>query len=208
MREVVVLGRGRIVHRRVVAQHDHLDALQPHHAIGLGPAAVVADRHADDAAERAEHREAQVADFEIALLEILERTPRLVLGVAGQVNLAVLAEDAAVLVDENRRVVAMRRSVFDRELRVAQVEADAELARAVEQRLRRRIGHLAFEVRVELILPVVVPVREEGGERAFRKHDEIAAVRRRLLAGARSFARRRSRGFPCGRSGRAVRRRR
>jgi hypothetical protein len=63
-----------------------------------------------------------------------------VLGVAGKVDLAVPAEDAAVPVDENRRVVAMRRSILDRELRVAQVEADAKLARTIEQRCVAALG--------------------------------------------------------------------
>src|SRR4030095_13696618 len=64
-------------------------------------------------------------------------------------------------------------------LRVAEIEADAELARAIEQPLRRRIGHLALEMRVQLFLSVVVPMRKERRQRAFGKHDEIAAMRRR-----------------------------
>src|SRR3712207_8072446 len=35
--------------------------LQPHDPVGLGPAAVVADAHADDAAEHAPHGKAEVA---------------------------------------------------------------------------------------------------------------------------------------------------
>jgi hypothetical protein len=53
-------------------------------------------------------------------------------------------------------------------------------ARAFEQRLCRGVRHLALEIRVDVLLPVVVPVREEGGERAFREYHEVAAVRRGL----------------------------
>src|ERR1043165_1927070 len=46
-------GPLRIHRRRVVAEHNHLDALQAHHPIGLGPTPVVADAHAHDAAHGA-----------------------------------------------------------------------------------------------------------------------------------------------------------
>src|SRR5204862_5983683 len=62
--------------RRVIAEHDHLDALQAHDAIGLGPAPVVADAHAHDPAEGAEHAEAEIADLEIMLLQMLALPPR------------------------------------------------------------------------------------------------------------------------------------
>src|SRR3546814_6430163 len=61
-----------------------LRALQRHDAIGLGPAPVVAEAHAEDAAHRAEHRESQIARLEIALLQMLEGPRRLVLGMARQ----------------------------------------------------------------------------------------------------------------------------
>jgi hypothetical protein len=56
---------------RIVAQQDHLHPLQPHDAIGLGPAPVVADAHAQDAAEAAPDRKAQIAHLEEALLQML-----------------------------------------------------------------------------------------------------------------------------------------
>src|SRR5215203_3476735 len=69
-------GLLRVHRRRVEAEHDELDALQAHDAVGLGPAPVVADAHADDAAEHAPDREAEVARLEIALLEMLMGTLR------------------------------------------------------------------------------------------------------------------------------------
>src|SRR2546423_8917124 len=92
-------------------------------------------------------------------------------------HLAVLADDAARLVDQDRGVEMMRDPAFHRQLRKTEVEAYAELARAFEQRLSRRVRHLAFEMRVDVLLSVVVPVREEGSERAFREYHEVAAVR-------------------------------
>ena len=62
----------RINRGRVVAEHDHLDALQAHDAVGLRPAPVIADAHAENAAEHAPHRKAEIAGLEIALLEMLE----------------------------------------------------------------------------------------------------------------------------------------
>src|SRR6185295_9829742 len=56
---------------RVVADQHHLNTLQAHHAIGLRPAPVVADRHTEDAAERTPDVEAEIARLEVALLQIL-----------------------------------------------------------------------------------------------------------------------------------------
>src|SRR5690606_40306595 len=96
---VVMLRRWRVVHRRVVAEQDHLHALQAHHAIGLRPAAVVADAHAEASAEKIPDAETEIARFEIAFLEMLEASVALVLGMTGQVDLAVLGDDSASLVD-------------------------------------------------------------------------------------------------------------
>ena len=94
--EPVVLGRRRVVDRRVVPDADQLDALEAEHPVRLGPAAVVADQHPDPAAEGVERREPEVAPLEVALLQVLERPPRLVLAVPGQVDLAVAADLVAV----------------------------------------------------------------------------------------------------------------
>src|SRR5205814_4980665 len=127
--EMVLLRRGRVVDRRVVAEQDELDTLQSHHAIRLGPPAVVADAHAHDRTAIARHRPAEVADLEVALLEMLKRAPRLVLGVAGQMDLAIREDDTASRVDENRRVVAMTVPGL---LGVAEAKAESEPARLVE----------------------------------------------------------------------------
>src|SRR3954462_12290904 len=66
-------GLLRIDRRRVVTEHDHLDALQTHPPIGFGPTPVIADAHAHDAAHGAPHRKAEIAGLEIALPKMLER---------------------------------------------------------------------------------------------------------------------------------------
>jgi hypothetical protein len=87
--------------RRVVAEHDHFDALKSHDAISLGPAPVVADAHAHHAAQGAPNRESEVARLEVALFQMLEASLRPVIGVPGQVHFSILADNAARLVDQN-----------------------------------------------------------------------------------------------------------
>ena len=67
--------------RGVVSDERQLAALQAQQPVGLRPAAVVADGHAEDASERAVDPEA-VAGLEVVALEVLELPPRLVLVVA------------------------------------------------------------------------------------------------------------------------------
>ena len=135
--------------RRVVAEQDQFDALHAHDAIGLRPAPVVADAHADIAAEGAPDRKAEIARLEIALLEMLKRIVRPVVGVAGQMHLAVFADDRGILVHQDRGVVAVGRAVLLRKFGVAEIEADAERLCGLEQRPRRRARHFAFEKAVE-----------------------------------------------------------
>ena len=97
----VLAGVRHEVDRRVVTAEDHLHTLQPHHAVGLRPAAVVADGHADEAAEHPPHAEAEIAHVEVTLLEVLERPRRLGLGMPRQVDLAVLADDASCGIDQD-----------------------------------------------------------------------------------------------------------
>src|ERR1700744_6337156 len=85
-----------VLDRGVVAERDDLDALQPHDAIGLGPAPVVAAANADDGVIGAPYLEPLVADIEIALFEVLKRRVRQMLGMAGQVDLAIAPDDAPV----------------------------------------------------------------------------------------------------------------
>ena len=73
-----------VLDRRVVAEGDDLDPLQPHDAPGLGPAAIVADAHAHEGAVVTHDGPAEVADLEVAFLQMLERPPWLVFGVAGR----------------------------------------------------------------------------------------------------------------------------
>ena len=87
--------------RRIVAERDDLDPLQPHDAIGLGPAPVVADAHADDRVKGAPDFEAFIADVEVAFFEMLERRVRQMLGMAGQMDLAIAADDPAVALDQD-----------------------------------------------------------------------------------------------------------
>ena len=103
MRRFLSLGEG-IGARRVVAEHDQLDALETHHPVGLGPAPVVADAHPHDAVHGAEHGEAQVAGLEVALLEMLVDLARLGLRMAGDMDLAVLPGDLPLAIDQNGRV--------------------------------------------------------------------------------------------------------
>src|SRR5215510_2792748 len=180
--EEIVLRGGRIVHRRVVAQEHHLHALQPHHPIRPGPAPIVADAEAHQSAEGRPDSPAEVAHFEVTLLQMLKGAPRLVLGMTGEMDLAVFADGAAGLVHQDRGVEASHRaSGLTHELGVAETEADAETARLLEERTRLRPRHLTLEERVDLRLVLHPPAREEGRKGKLGKHHEVADMRLRLL---------------------------
>ncbi len=165
----------QVLARRVEAQRHDLRALQREHAEGFRPAPVVADQHPGDRVHVPPHSESEVADLKIFFLEVLERRLRLVIGVAGQVHLAVLADDPAIGRHQDRGVIAV---VVRRQLGVADVEADAELLGLVEQRLGFFRGDALFkEPRVDLGLVLHPPARKEGGEREFGKHHEPGAHR-------------------------------
>src|SRR5690242_18335148 len=55
---------------RVVAEQHHLRALERHDAIGLGPAAVVANAHSDPGAEALPDGETEIARLEIERLQM------------------------------------------------------------------------------------------------------------------------------------------
>src|SRR5438309_6661706 len=95
---LVLLGIDR---GRVVADQHHLDALQTHDAIGLRPAPVVADRHAEDAAKGTPDVEAEITRLEVALLQMLEGALRIELRMARQMNLAVGPDNSGGLVRAN-----------------------------------------------------------------------------------------------------------
>ena len=97
---------------------------------------------------------------------------------AGQMHLAVLADNLAIAVDQDRGVVVV---AVRGQLRVAQIEADIVLRGLVEQRARGGVRHLALEPRIDLSLIGHVPAREEGGERKFGEHHEVDALRVRLI---------------------------
>ena len=66
--------------------------------------------------------QAEVADLEIAFLQMLPGSLRLVLGMSGQMHLAVLADQLSFLVDEDRGVEVM---TVGGELGIAERERDA-----------------------------------------------------------------------------------
>src|SRR5581483_11065233 len=145
---------------------------QAHDAPGLGPAPVIADAHAEYAAHEAPHREAEVAGFEVALLQVLVAALPVELGMARQMHLAVLADDGAAAVDEDGgvEVVAIRG-----ELGVAEAHSHAMLHGALEQRPGGGPRHLPLEPEVGLGPVLAVPAREEGGECQLGADDEIGA---------------------------------
>ena len=85
------------------------------------------------AAERPPDREAEIADLEVALLQMLERNAGAMVGVSRQMHLAILADDLAVRADQDRGVVALRRAAFLGELGIAEIEADLQARGQMEQ---------------------------------------------------------------------------
>ncbi len=169
-----MLGRRRIVHGGVVAQQDHLRALQAHDAIGLGPAAVVAQGHAHHPAKAAPDIE-RFSRLEVVLLQMLECAPWFVLGMPRQMHFAVLADDLPVLAHQDGCIEAALDAMLDRQLRIAQVKAYAQLARGLEQHPRLRTGHLAFVEGVDFGGIFHVPARKKRRQRQLRKHHQLAA---------------------------------
>jgi hypothetical protein len=111
---------------------------------------------------------------------MLERRLRQMLGMPGQVHLAIAPDDPPVTLDQDRGVVTPRLPVFLGELGVAEVEADLEVARQLEQRLGVRARHLAFEELVDLGLVGHPPAREERRQGQLRKHDKLRPTGMRL----------------------------
>ena len=71
------------------------------------------------------------------------------LGMTRQMHLAVFADDVSGAVDQDRGVEPALPTVFLYEFGIAEIEADAELLRLVEERLRVRTRHRALIVAVE-----------------------------------------------------------
>src|SRR5262249_28973338 len=149
-------------------------------AIGLRPAPVVADAHSDDAAEAAPHREAEIAGLEVALFEMLMLASGLRRVVAGQMNLAVLADDRAGLVDEDRCIEAPLPARLECELGVAEIETDREPGSLLEEGAGLRPRHVVLEPRVELRFVLDYPARKEAGQRQLGKDDDVGVARLRI----------------------------
>ena len=161
----------------VVAEQDHLHALQAEHPVGLRPAAVVADAHPEDPVKGAPHRKPEIADLEVALFEMLERRFGKVVRVSGEMDLPVFRKDLTA-VHQDRGVEATDAVRLPDEFGVAEVEADAEPPGGVKEGLGFRPGHHGFEVGVGGGCVLEEITREEGSEGEFREHHEPAAPRR------------------------------
>ena len=158
------------MNRGVVTDQDHLDALQPHLPIRLGPPPVVARGHTEDATERSPHRETFVALLEVPAFEMLKRTPWLVALVAGDVDLAESTDDRAVAFDQDGGVEPFS---LGREFCVAKCETDTELLGLVEKRLCLGTRHGGLVVMVVTSDVFGEPTREEGGERKLGEHHQL-----------------------------------
>lgn len=121
-----------IVQRCVISQQDHLGTLQSHNPVTLRPSPVVADAHAENAAEGAPDLKPRIALVEIALFQMLEAPPWLVFAMPRQMDFAILTENGARLIDQNWRVVAFYLAIFAAKLGVTQIESEPEPARFVE----------------------------------------------------------------------------
>jgi len=164
--------------RRVEAKRYHFDPLEAHHPIGFGPAAIVADQHANDAVEGAPNGKAEIAWFEILLFKMLKRQMRPVVRMARQMDLSIFAENLAVRPHDNGCVVAP--AVADG-FGIAEIEADAAFGRRFKQRAGVGIRHLVFEKPVGLISALIPVAREKRGQRQFGEDDEAASQTVRLL---------------------------
>src|SRR5207237_1266345 len=93
------------------------------------------------------------------------------LGVARQVDLTVLAHDRGIGADQDRGIEA---PPLGRQLRVADVETNAQFFRLVEQRLGFAGWHALLEERgVDFGLILHPPSRKESGEGKLWEYDEF-----------------------------------
>src|SRR5580692_9943947 len=108
---------------------------------------------------------------------MLKRIVRPVIGMAGQMNLAVFADDCAFLVDQNRRVVVMGLAALPLKLGVAQIKSYAERLGGLEQRPGCRARNLPFEEAVDLGIVLHPPARKEGRQRQLWVDHDVGAAR-------------------------------
>ena len=159
----------------IVADQNHLGILQAQHPEGLGPAPVIADRHADVAANKVPHPKSQVPHFKVQFLEMLVTAFGIEVAVAGQVYLAILAHNRSIGADKNCGVKASFAPVLLDPFRITKIEGDPVLARCVEQGLGVRAGHFGFVVAVDFRLVLHVPAGKEGREGKLWENHQTAA---------------------------------
>ena len=104
---------------------------------------------------------------------MLERPPRFVLVMAGQVHLSVFAGDLAFTVDNDCRVEMADPAILFSEFRIAEVEPDAELRRFIKERLGGGAWHLFLEEGIDVRFIFHPVARKERGQREFWIDDQI-----------------------------------
>src|SRR5262249_34899759 len=97
-----------------------------------------------------------------------------------QVDLAIFADDATALVDEDAGVVAPKSPTFFGQLGIAEMKSDLEPLGLLEQRPRLGAGHLAFVEGIDLRLVAQHPTRKERRQRQLGVDDQIATHAVRL----------------------------
>src|SRR5262245_10620546 len=97
---------------------------------------------------------------------------------AGQMHLAILADDSSVPIDQNRGVEMM---AIGRELGITERETDTIVRGLLEERARRRIRHLAFEPGVDFRRLRHVPAWKKRRQRKLRIDYEVAVLSLGLL---------------------------
>ena len=124
--------------------------------------------------------ETLVADIEIALFEVLERRLRQVLGMAGQMDLAIAPDDMPGRIDQNRGVVMALLALLLGQFGITEIEPDPEFLREIEERPGCRIRHIALEPAVDFLLIGHPPARKKRRQRQFGKDNKPRAVAVRL----------------------------
>ena len=164
--------------RRVVAEQHHLDALQAHHAIGLGPAPVVADAHADIGRRTRARPESRDCRLEVALLEMLERLAP-ARARRGPADGPCGTCRRCVRLLSTRIEVLKRRCVAPFSIRQARRSRGRSRCRAASPFRTAAAspapGISRSKKRVDLVLVAHPPARKERRQRELGKHDEVAA---------------------------------
>src|SRR6516225_2422338 len=166
------LGMMDVLGRSVVAECDDLHPLQAHDTKRLRPAPVVTNAHADDRIERPPYLEALVANIEIPFFEMLERRIGKMLGMSGKVDLAVAPDDPPIGLEEDRGVVMAGFAFLLRQLGIAEIKADTELLRQIEQRAGFGPRHRTLEESIALALVGHPVTRKERRQREFGIDDK------------------------------------